>query len=328
MHRRAFHMGCLAAAALSLTSLAPAAFGQARYPDKPVKMIVPAPPGSGPDALGRLIGLRLSEAWGQPVLIENIVGASGNIGHDKGAKAPADGHTLLMGLIGPMSVSSSLTDKLPFDPVKDLAPVTMLVKLPNILVVHPSVPVKSLQELIAYAKQNPGKIRYGYPGAGTSPHLAAEQLNMMAGIKTSGVSYKASAQMTTDVLGGHIEMIFHNAPVVLPHIKSGGLRALAISSATRDPASPDIPTLSESGVPGYEVTSWYAMYVPAATPRGIVERLNADIAKALAHPKTKEWMTTQAGVPGGGLPEELASFQHAETEKWKKLIKAAAIRGD
>lgn len=334
MHRRAFHKGSLALATLALAAAtaAPAAWSQARpaagHPDKPVKMIIPAPAGSGPDALGRLLGRRLSEAWGQPVVIENIVGAGGNIGHDKGAKAAPDGYTLLMGLIGPMSVSSSLSDKMPFDPVKDLAPVTMLVKLPNILVVHPSVPVKSLQELIAYAKQNPGKIRYGYPGAGTSLHLAAEQLNMMAGIKTAGVPYKASAQMTTDVLGGHIEMIFHNAPVVLPHIKAGSLRALAITGTNRDPASPDIPTLAEAGVPGYEVTSWYAMYVPAATPKPIVAKLNEDIAKALAHPETKEWMTTQAGLAGGGSPEELAAFQQLETEKWKRLIKAANIRAD
>jgi tripartite-type tricarboxylate transporter receptor subunit TctC len=300
----------------------------AAFPDKPVKMIIPAPPGSGPDALGRLLGRRLSESWSQPVVIENVVGAGGNIGHEKGAKAPADGYTMLMGLIGPMSVSSSLTEKMPFDPIKDLAPVTLLVKLPNILVVHPSVPVKSLQELIAHAKQNPDKIRYGYPGSGTSLHLAAEQMNMMAGITTRGVPYKTSAQMTTDVIGGHIDMMFHNAPVVIPHIKAGSLRALAITSATRNAAAPDIPTMIEAGMPGYEVTSWYAMYVPSATPKPVIARLNADIANALAHPDTKEWMTSQAGIAGGGSPEELASFQAAETEKWKKLIKAANIRAE
>jgi tripartite-type tricarboxylate transporter receptor subunit TctC len=296
------------------------------YPERPVRMIVPAPAGSGPDTLGRLVGKRLGDAWGHPVVIENIVGAGGNIGHDRGAKAAPDGYTLLMGLIGPMSVSSSLEEKMPFDPEKDLSPITLLVSLPNILVVHPSVPVKNLQELIAYGKKNPDKLRYGFPGYGTSLHLAAEQLNMMAGTRLMGVPYKTSAQMTTDVIGGHIEMMFHNAPVVLPHIRSGALRSIGITSTSRNAAAPDIPTLDESGLKGYEVTSWYAMYVPAGTPQPLIARLNADIAQALAQPDIKEWMTTQAAIAGGGSPAELASFQAAETVKWRKLIKAANIK--
>jgi tripartite-type tricarboxylate transporter receptor subunit TctC len=296
------------------------------YPEKLVRMIVPAPPGSGPDALGRLLGAKLGEMWGQTVIVENIVGAGGNIGHERGARAAPDGYTILMGLIGPMSVSSSLVEKMPFDPVKDLAPVTLLITLPNVLVVHPSIPVTNLRELIAYAKQNPGKLRYGFPGVGTSNHLSAEQFNMMAGIKTSGVPYKASAQMTTDLIGGHIEMMFHNAPVVLPHVRSGALRGLAITSAQRNPAAPDIPTLGEAGVPGYEVTSWYGMYVPAGTPPAVVARLNADISKVLALPDVKAWIEAQAGVAGGGSPEALAAFQAAETVKWKTLVKAADIK--
>jgi tripartite-type tricarboxylate transporter receptor subunit TctC len=299
--------------------------GQA-YPEKLVRMIVPAPPGSGPDALGRILGAKLGEMWGQTVIVENIVGAGGNIGHERGARAAPDGYTILMGLIGPMSVSSSLVEKMPFDPVKDLAPVTLLITLPNVLVVHPSIPVTNLRELIAYAKQNPGKLRYGFPGVGTSNHLSAEQFNMMAGIKTSGVPYKASAQMTTDLIGGHIEMMFHNAPVVLPHVRSGALRGLAITSAQRNPAAPDIPTLGEAGVPGYEVTSWYGMYVPAGTPPAVVARLNADISKVLALPDVKAWIEAQAGVAGGGSPEALAAFQAAETVKWKTLVKAADIK--
>ena len=296
------------------------------YPEKLVRMIVPAPPGSGPDALGRLLSAKLGEMWGQTVIVENIVGAGGNIGHERGAKATPDGYTILMGLIGPMSVSSSLIEKMPFDPVKDLAPVTLLITLPNVLVVHPSIPVANLRELIDYAKQNPGKLRYGFPGVGTSNHLSAEQFNMMAGVKTSGVPYKASAQMTTDLIGGHIEMMFHNAPVVLPHVRSGALRGLAITSAQRNPAAPDIPTLGEAGVPGYEVTSWYGMYVPAGTPPAIVARLNADIAKVLALPDVKTWIEAQAGVAGGGSPEALAAFQAAETVKWRTLVKAADIK--
>ena len=312
--------------AAGLAGASGVALGQARYPDKPVRMIVPAPPGSGPDAIGRLLGAKLTEAWGQSVLVDNVVGAGGNLGHDRGAKAPADGYTLLMGLIGPMSVSASMGVQMPFDPVKDLAPVTLLIRLANILAVHPSVPVKDLRELIAYAKANPGKLRYGHPGSGTSNHLSAEQFNMMAGIKTSGVPYKASSQMTTDLLGGHIEMMFHNAPVVLPHVRSGALRAIAITGPQRDAAAPDIPTLNEAGVPGYEVTAWYAMYVPAGTPAPIIARLNTDIAKALALPEVKTWIGAQAGVGGGGSPEALAAFQAAEIVKWRNLIKAADIK--
>ena len=325
IHKLLRPLWCVVVAA-GLCAASGAALGQARYPDKPVRMIVPAPPGSGPDAIGRILAAKLTEAWGQSVVVDNVVGAGGNLGHDRGAKAPADGYTLLMGLIGPMSVSISLGEKMPFDPVKDLAPVTLLIRLANILAVHPSVPAKDLRELIAYAKANPGKLRYGYPGSGTSNHLSAEQFNMMAGIKTSGVPYKASSQMTTDLLGGHIEMMFHNAPVVLPHVRSGALRGIAITGPQRNAAAPDIPTLNEAGVPGYEVTSWYAMYVPAGTPAAIITRLNTDIAKALALPDVKTWIEAQAGVGGGGSPEALAAFQAAETVKWRNLIKAADIK--
>ncbi|MFN0161443.1 MAG: Bug family tripartite tricarboxylate transporter substrate binding protein [Burkholderiales bacterium] len=300
---------------------------QPRFPERPVRMIVPAPPGSGPDALGRILSAKLSEAWGQSVIVENVVGAGGVLGHDRGAKAPPDGHTMLMGLIGPMAVSVSLGEKMPYDPVKDLAPVTLLVKLANILAVHPSVPANNLRELIAYAKQHPGKLRYGHPGSGTSNHLSAEQFNLMAGLKVSGVPYKASSQMTTDLLGGHIEMMFHNAPVVLPHIRSGALRAIAITSAQRDPAAPEIPTLSEAGLPGYEVTPWYAMYAPGGTPPALIARLNADLIRALALPDVKKWIESQAGASGAGTPEALAAFLAAETVKWRTLVNAAGLKG-
>ena len=300
--------------------------GTAGFPERPVKMIVPAPTGSGPDALGRLLAQKLADTWGQPVVIENVLGAGGNLGHERGAKAAADGHTMLMGLNGPMSVSGSLYEKLPFDPVRDLAPVTLLMKGPNILVVNPSVAVGNLQELIAFTKANPDKLRYGHPGAGTSLHLAAEQLNLMAGIRIPGIPYKSSAQMTVDILGNHIELIFHNVPVVLPHIRSGALRAIAITSLQRNPAAPEIPTFAEAGLTGYEITSWQAMYVPAVTPRPIVSKMNADIAKALAEPEVRQWMAANATVPGGGSSADLAAFQAAETLKWKNLISARNIR--
>ena len=302
--------------------------GTAGFPDRPVKMIIPAPAGSAPDALGRLLAQKLSDTWGQPVVIENVLGAGGNLGHERGAKAAADGHTMLMGLNGPMSVSSSLYEKLPFDPVRDLAPITLLMKGPNILVVNPSVRVNNLQELIAFTKASPAKLRYGHPGAGTSLHLAAEQLNMMAGIRIPGIPYKSSAQMTVDVLGNHIEMIFHNVPVVLPHIRSGALRAIAITSLQRNPAAPEIPTFAEAGLAGYEITSWQAMYAPAATPHPILTKMNADVVKALAEPELRQWMAANATVPGGGSAADLAAFQAAETLKWKNLISARNIRAE
>jgi len=326
MIRKLTALACVAAVLIASLARIGEAQAQARYPDKPVRMIVPAPPGSGPDAIGRILSAKLGEMWGQSVLVENVVGAGGNLGHDRGAKAPPDGYTMLMGLIGPMSVAPSLGEKMPFDPVKDLAPVTLLIRLANILAVHPSVPVNNLRELIAYAKQNPGKLRYGHPGSGTSNHLSAEQFNMMAGLAISGVPYKASSQMTTDLLGGHIEMMFHNAPVVLPHVRSGALRAIAITGLQRNPAAPEIPSLNEAGVPGYEVSAWYAMYVPTGTPAAIIARLNADIAKVLAMPDVKTWVEAQAGAAGGGSPEALAEFQAAETVKWRTLIKAANIK--
>jgi tripartite-type tricarboxylate transporter receptor subunit TctC len=315
-----------AVVAAAATLAASQAAAQARYPDKPVRMIVPAPPGSGPDSLGRLLGAKLAEMWGQSVVIENVVGAGGAIGHERGARAAPDGYTMTMGLIGPMSVTVNFGEKMSYDPVKDFAPVTLLITLANVLAVHPSVPARDVKELIAYAKQNPGKLRYGHPGSGTSNHLSAEQFNMLAGIRTMAVPYRASSQMTTDLIGGHIDMMFHNAPVVLPHMKTGALRGLAITSAQRNPAAPELPTLSEAGVPGYEVTSWYAMYLPSGTPQPIVAKLNADLAKVLALPEVKSWIESQAGVGGGGSPEQLATFQAAETAKWATLVKSANMR--
>ncbi len=291
-------------------------------------MIVPSPPGSGPDTVGHLLAKKLGEMWRQTVIVENVVGAGGNIGHERGAKAPRDGHTILLGYTGPMAVNRSLTNTMSFDPVKDLAPVILLITLPNLLVVHPSVQATNLRELIAYAKQNPGKLRYGFPGAGTSSHLAGEQFNMMAGVMTVGVGYKASSQMVIELIGGHIEMLLLNAVSVLPHVRSGALRAIAISSAERSATVPEIPTLSEAGLPGYEVTARYAMYVPTGTPQSVIARLNTDIGRVLALPEVRTWIAAQAGTPGGGTPESLAAFQAAETLKWRSLVKAANIKAE
>lgn len=292
------------------------------YPERPVRMVVPAPPGSAPDFLARLLGQKLSEAWGQSVVIDNVVGASGNIGTDRVAKAVPDGYTLLFNTIGPIAVNGSLFGaRLPYDPVKDLAPISLVAKMPNLLTVNPGVPVKSLKELIAAAKKAPGKLSYGTAGPGTTQHLSGELLNTLAGIKLVSIPYKSSAQMTTDALGGQIEVLFHNAPVLLPHIKAGTLRPIAITSATRSALLPDVPTLGEAGVPGFEITAWFGLMAPGGTPQPLIQKISADVARIVATPEVQERIRSQASEPVGNRPEEYAAFINTEIVKWRDLIK-------
>jgi tripartite-type tricarboxylate transporter receptor subunit TctC len=298
------------------------------YPDKSVRVVVPAPPGSAPDFLVRLVGQKLSEAWGQPVVIDNIVGASGNIGTERVAKSAPDGYTLLFNTIGPIAVNVSLFEKLPYDPVKDLAPISLVAKMPNILTVNPGVPVKNLAELIALAKKEPGRLRYGTAGPGTTQHLSGELLNTLAGIQLVGVPYKSSAQMTTDALGGQIEVLFHNAPVLLPHLKSGGLRGIAITSAKRSPAVPDLPTMAEAGVPGFEITAWFGFMAPRGTPQAIIEKIHTDVARIVASPEIQERILSQASEPVGNSPAEYAAFINAEIAKWRAVIKQANVKAE
>ena len=305
------------------------AWAQTRvYPDKSVRVVVPAPPGSAPDFLVRLVSQKLSEAWGQPVIIDNIVGASGNIGTERVAKAVGDGYTLLFNTIGPIAVNVSLFDKLPYDPIKDLAPISLVAKMPNILTVNPAVPVKNLAELIALAKKEPGKLRYGTAGPGTTQHLSGELLNTLAGIQLVGVPYKSSAQMTTDALGGQIEVLFHNAPVLLPHLKSGGLRGIAITSAKRSPSAPELPTMAEAGVPDFEITAWFGFMAPRATPQAIIAKIHADVARIVASAEIQERILAQASEPVGNGPEEYAAFINAEIVKWRAVIKQANVKAE
>ena len=308
-----------------LVLAAPTALAQV-FPSKPVRVIVPAPPGSAPDFLSRLLAPKLGDAWGQPFVIDNVLGAGGNIGTERVAKAPADGYTLLFNTIGPIGVNISMYANLPFDPVKDFAPITLIAKVPNILVVHPSVPAKSVQELIAYAKQNPGKLRYGSPGSGTSNHLSAELLKLMAGIDLLHIPYKSSAQMTIDILGAQVEVVFHNAPVLLPHVKSGALRGLAITSSKRNPSAPELATVAEAGVPGFEVTAWFGLMAPANTPLAVVNKIHADVVKAMALPEIRERMLAQAAEPVGSTPREYAAFIAAEIAKWAKVVKQSGAK--
>ena len=299
------------------------------WPERPVKVVVPAPAGSAPDAIVRVIAQKLAEVWGQTVTIDNVVGASGNIGTDRVAKATPDGYTLLFNTIGPIAVNVTLFEgKLPYDPVKDLTPVSLVVKMPNLLTVNPGVPIKSLRELIAAAKKDPGKLRYGTAGAGTTQHLSGELLNSLAGIKLTSIPYKSSAQMTTDAIGGQIEVLFHNAPVLLPHIKAGTLRPLAITSAKRSLSAPDVPTMAEAGVSDFEITAWFGFMAPGATPPALVKRISADIARIVATPDMQERILAQASEPVGSTPEEYAAFIQTEIVKWRAVIKQADIKAD
>lgn len=314
----------IAAAVLGASLLAHSTtHAQARpYPERSVRMVVPAPPGSAPDFLARLLGQKLSETWGQAVVIDNVVGASGNIGTDRVAKAVPDGYTLLFNTIGPIAVNGSLFgSKLPYDPVKDLAPISLVAKMPNLLTVNPGVPVKSLKELIAAAKKAPGKLSYGTAGAGTTQHLSGELLNTLAGIKLVSIPYKSSAQMTTDALGGQFEVLFHNAPVLLPYIKAGTLRPIAITSATRSTVLPDVPTMIEAGVPGFEITAWFGIMAPGGTPQPLIQKISADVARIIATPEVQERILSQASEPVGNRPEEYAAFINTEIVKWRDLIK-------
>jgi len=296
------------------------------WPAKPVRLVLPAPAGSAPDYLSRTMAPKFTEIWNQPVVIDNIVGASGHIGTERVAKSPPDGYTILFNTIGPIAVNISLFDKLPFDPVKDFTPVTLVALTPNIVCLHPSLPAKTVKEFIALAKRNTGKLTYGSGGPGTTQHLSGELFNVLTGAKMMHVPYKSSAQMTIDTIGGQIDVIFHNAPVVQPHVRSGKLRGIAVTSAKRLPSVADLPTMIEAGLPGFEVTAWFGLLVPTGTPPAVIAKVNADTIRVLNMPDVRERFVSQAAEPGGNKPEEFAAFIQSEIAKWAKVIKASGAK--
>ena len=298
------------------------------WPVKPVRFIIPAPPGSAPDFLSRILGQKLTDIWGQTVIIDNVVGASGHIGTERVARSPPDGYTILFNTIGPIAVNISLFSKLPFDPVKDFTPITLVALTPNIVCLHPSLPATNVKELIALAKRNPGKMHYGSGGPGTTQHLSGELFNVLAGVKIVHVPYKSSAQMTIDTIGGQIDLVFHNAPVVQTHVQSGKLRGIAVTSAKRLAGVPNLPTMIEAGLPGFEVTAWFGLLAPAGTPPALITKIHADTVRVLNMADVKERFLTQAAEPGGNKPEEFAAFIQSETVKWAKVIKASGAKID
>ena len=312
----------------SLFALAASASAQAQsWPSKPLRIVVGFPPGASADVAARLVAAKMSESLGQSVLIENKPGAGSNIATESVVRAPADGYTLFLGTIA-NTINASLSKNLPFDFGRDLAPVTSLASLPNLLVVTPSLGVSTVQELVAAAKRKPGEILYGSSGNGTGPHLSGELFNLMAGVKLTHVPYKGSPQAMTDLLGGRVQAMFAPASTALPHIKAGTLKVLAVSSAKRTGASPELPTIAESGLPGFETSVWFGLLAPAGTPRDIIERLNREANRALADPAVKTQFAAQ-GIDGmGGTAEQFAAYIKDETAKWARVVQASGAKID
>jgi tripartite-type tricarboxylate transporter receptor subunit TctC len=297
------------------------------YPAKPVRLIVAFPAGGGIDSVTRLLGPRLSEALGQQMIIENRVGASGNIGTDFVAKSPPDGYTVLMAYASHAS-NAALFDKLPYDTVKDFQPVSMIGAVPHVILVNPSMPVRTVSELVRLAKAKPGEILYSSPGNGTPLHLATELLNVMAGIKLSHIPYKGAQPAMVSTISGETHMTITTMVVATPLVNAGRLRAVAVASAKRVPTFPQLPTVAESGVRGTESNSWYGMLVPAGTPRPVVDRLHGAMLKALAAPDIREKFAAQSVEISGNTPEEFDAVIRAEIAKWSKVVKASGAKAD
>ena len=325
MDRRTF---VAAASALLVVAAAPASLAQAPWPAKPVRIVVPFPPGGTTDILARAAALKMTEAWKEQAVVDNRPGAGGNIGAELVARAPADGYTLLMGTVGTHAINASLYAKMPFDPIRDFAPVILVAAVPNVMVVHPSVPASTVTEFIAWAKANPGKVNFASSGSGTSIHLAGELFKTQTGLAMTHVPYKGSAPAIADLVGGQVQVMFDNLPSALPQIRAGRLRALAVTSAQRASALPEVPTVAESGLPGFEASSWFGLLAPAGTPREVVQKVNSEIARWLATPEAKEKLASQGAIAAGGTPEDFVAHIAAESAKWQKVVRESGAKVD
>jgi tripartite-type tricarboxylate transporter receptor subunit TctC len=314
-----------AAAALSLPFVAGAS-AQTQWPTRVVKVVVPFAAGGTTDILGRLMAQKLSEEYGQQFIVENKAGAGGNLGADSVAKADADGYTFVIGTPGPHVINQYIYKNQPFDGVKDLAPVVVIARVPNLISVNPDVKAKTLQEFIALAKANPGKLSYASPGNGSTGHVATELLKSMAGIDLVHVPYRGSAPALTDVIGGRVEMSLDNLPAVQPHVEGGKLRALAVTTAKRWPELPDVPTVAEAGVPGYEASSWFTIAAPAKTPADIIAKVNKSVNTYMADNEMIAKMRKLGADPVGGSPDDMAKLIADENVKWKKAIEFAGLK--
>lgn len=313
---------------LLLVVAAASALAQGNYPDRPVRIIVPFPAGGPADALARIVGERLAQSLGKPFVIENKAGAGGNIGMEQGARAAPDGYTLTLAPVGNLTVAPALYAKLPYDPVKDFAPITVLAVVPNVLIVHPSVPAKTVAELVALAKAKPGSLNYASPGNGSIPHLAGELFKRTAGVDIVHIPFNGVAPATNAVLAGDVQMFFAQSSAALPQWRAGKVVALGVATPKRIAAAPDLPTIAEQGFPGFEATSWYALVAPAGTAPAIVDRLHGEIVKALREPDVREKIAGLGAEPVGNSPAEFAAMQRAETARWTRVAKEANIHAD
>ena len=319
-------IGWTAVLALMLATAGASAQG---YPTKPIRLVVPYPAGGPLDIMARAIGQKLTEAWKQPVVVDNRAGAGGNIGADFVAKSAPDGYTLLMGAVATHAINPSLYSKIPYDPVKDFAPVALVAQVPNILVVNPAVPAKTVSELIALARAKPGTLNFGSGSTGSTGHLAGELFNTMAGVKMVHIPYKGAAPATADLLGGQVQLMFDNLASALPNVKAGKLRALAVTTLARSAAIPGLPTIAESGLAGFDLTTWFGLLVPAGTPPEIVARLNAEIVRALEAKDMRERLEKMGAEPlSNNTPEHFAAFIRSEAAKYARVVKDSGARVD
>ena len=315
-------------AALLAVTAGIGALAQTPYPERPVRIIVPFPPGGPADALARIVGDKLAQALGKAFIVENKAGAGGNIGMEQGARAAADGYTLTLAPVGNLTVAPALYSKLPYDPAKDFAPITVLASVPNVLIVHPSVPAKTLGELVALAKAKPGSLNYASPGNGSIPHLAGELFKRTAGVDLVHIPFNGVAPATNAVLSGEVQMFFAQSSSALPYVRAGKVVALGVATPKRIAAAPDLPTIAEQGFPGFDATSWYALVAPAGTPPAIIDRLHAQIVRVLAERDVREKIAGLGAEPVGNSPAEFAALQRAETARWTRVAKEANIHAD
>jgi tripartite-type tricarboxylate transporter receptor subunit TctC len=314
----------IAAAAL----LAPHAASAQAYPTKPVRMVVPFPPGGSLDIAGRLIAQKLTEAWGQSVVVENKPGAGGNIGADLVAKSPADGYTILMGALSTHAVNPNLYKTMPYDAAKDFAPITLIAVTPNVLVVNASSPVNNVKEFIAYAKANPGKLAFGSGSNGSAGHLAGELFKVETGTDAVHIPFKGGAPATQALLAGDTQFMFDNLANAMAQVKAGKLKALAVTTAKRSPLAPDLPTMAEAGLPGFDISTWYGFFAPAGTPPAIVAKWNADVTKILNSPDVRAKFVADGAEPSPNTPEQFAQMIAAELAKYAKIVKASGAKVD
>ncbi|MBC7779872.1 MAG: tripartite tricarboxylate transporter substrate binding protein [Proteobacteria bacterium] len=298
------------------------------WPAKSVRFVLGFPPGGGSDILGRIVAARMQEQIGQPVVIENRPGASGNIAAELVAKSTPDGYTIYLSHIAAVAISPSLFPKLGYDPLRDLAPISLIATGPNVLVVHPSLPVKNVKDLIALARQQPGQMNYASVGPGSVQHLAGESFNLLAGVKTVHVPYKGSSPAGLDLMSGQVAFMFDSTPPVMAFIKASRMRALAVTTLQRSALLPQVPTVAESGLPGFDFSTWWGLMAPTGTPRPVIDRVNAELGRALQHPEVRERILSVGAEPRHTTPEEFAALIRSEIARWAKVISAAGVKVD